>query len=229
MKKNVFITGTSRGLGYALAREFALNGFKVYAIVTSESGRKKMNELDFENIIPIISDVSDNKVIDDIKKIVKNEKIHLVINNAGDCQKPEKFIDTDIDGIEKSFQIHVMGAIRVVKALFQNLDKNASIINMSSRFGSIKKIASGELDHIPCSYAYRIAKGSQTMFTQCLAREFDGTDIKVCSLHPGKLKTEMAAPDADHEPEEAAARIFELKDKIQNGKFYSLFEGEFEI
>jgi NAD(P)-dependent dehydrogenase (short-subunit alcohol dehydrogenase family) len=229
MSKNILITGTSRGLGFCLAKKFASCGWNVFCIVKTEEGKKNMESLGYENIFTIVSDVTKDNLINDIKNTIKNEKIHLVVNNAGEAQKPEKFIDSDLEGIERNFQIHVLGAIRVIKAVYFNLDENASIINLSSRFGSIKKIASGELDHIPCAYSYRIAKGAQTMFTQCFAREVKKTGIKICSLHPGKLKTKMAAPDADHEPEEAAEKIFELKDKIENGKFYSLFEGEFEI
>lgn len=229
MQKNIVITGTSRGLGLELAKKFASEEWKVFCVVKDKSGQKIMESLNSDNIVSIVSDVTDDKVMKDIKETVKDEKIHLVINNAGEAQKPQSFINSDIEGIERNFQIHVLGAVRIIKALYSNLDENASIINLSSRFGSIKKIASGELDHIPCSYSYRIAKGAQTMFTQCLAREIKDTGIKICSLHPGKLKTKMAAPDADHEPEEAAEKIFELKDRIENGKFYSLFEKEFEI
>ena len=100
------------------------------------------------------------------------------------------------------------------------------IIYISSRFGSIRKIFSGEFDDITCSYAYRISKAAQNMLTQCISREYRDSGVKVCAFHPGKLKTASASSDADKEPEEAARKLIRLIDKIENGKYYSLFEGE---
>jgi NAD(P)-dependent dehydrogenase (short-subunit alcohol dehydrogenase family) len=230
MDKNLFITGTSKGLGYAVTREFVSRGWKVYCIIKDKKDIETMKNIDKDNVFPIVSDVTKDTVKKDIEKVLnKNIKIDLLINNAGEAEKPLPFLQSDIEGIKRNLDIHCIGAARVTQAVLDQMEENSSIINISSRFGSVKKIASGELDHIPCSYSYKIAKGAQTMFTQCLSRELKDTNIKVCSLHPGKLKTALAAPDADHEPEEAAAEIFKIKDKIENGKFYSLFEGEFEV
>ena len=54
------------------------------------------------------------------------------------------------------------------------------------------------------------------------------SSVKICAIHPGKLKTAKAASDADREPHEAAIRLINLIDKIESGKYYSLFEGEIE-
>ena len=82
------------------------------------------------------------------------------------------------------------------------------IINVSSRFGSISKVFSGELDNIDCSYSYSIAKAAQNMLTQYMCRECKDSSIRICSIHPGRLKTDSASMDADRTQEEASEMVF---------------------
>ena len=66
----------------------------------------------------------------------------------------------------------------------------------------------------------------QNILTQCLSRELDPSGLIICALHPGKLKTDTAASDAGGEPQEAAEELIKMVDRLENGKFCGLFEGE---
>ena len=120
--------------------------------------------------------------------------------------------------------VHCLGALRVTQAMMPFMMNDGIIINISSRFGSISKISTGELDNVACSYSYRIAKAAQNMLTQCMCREFKDSGIRICSVHPGRLRTDSASVDADRTPEEAAEILFEKIKSIEHGRFYSLFE-----
>ena len=61
-----------------------------------------------------------------------------------------------------------------------------------------------------------------------MCREFKDSGLKICSIHLGQLKTDSASVDADKTPEEATAILFEMLDRIENGKFFNLFEGTIE-
>ncbi|HPQ44294.1 MAG TPA: SDR family NAD(P)-dependent oxidoreductase [Syntrophales bacterium] len=229
MNKTVFITGTSRGFGYALVEQFLTQGWMVYCLVRNDEDANKMVQMNSSRCIPIISDVtSDNLQSDIASSLSSSTTIDVLINNAGagSCAKP--FTETLVNDVRKLLDIHCLGALRVTQAIIPYINNDGVIINISSRFGSITKTASGELDNISCSYSYRIAKAAQNMFSLCLSREYKNRTIKVCSIHPGKLKTASASPDADREPREAAETLLSLLSKIENGKFYSLFEGEFD-
>lgn len=124
--------------------------------------------------------------------------------------------------------VHCLGALRVTQAVMPFVLDDGIIINVSSRFGSISKVSSGEFENVACSYSYRIAKAAQNMLTQCMCSEFKDSSIRIFSIHPGRLKTDSASMDADRTPEEAAEMLFKKLKSIEHGRFYSLFEGMIE-
>jgi NAD(P)-dependent dehydrogenase (short-subunit alcohol dehydrogenase family) len=81
--------------------------------------------------------------------------------------------------------------------------------------GSITRQGNGTYKNITVSYSYRIAKASQNMLTNCFRKEFKDK-IKFLSIHPGKMKTEIAQTDADVEPKEIAYKFLEF---YENKKF----------
>ncbi len=227
MNRTAFITGTSRGLGYALVEQFLSQDWFVYCLVRKNEDATKIAEMNSAYCIPIVSDVTSDKMQSDIASSLSNSTtIDVLINNAGAGSSAKPFAETLVDDVSNLLDIHCLGALRVTQAIIPFIRNDGIIINISSRFGSITKTASGELDNISCSYSYRIAKAAQNMFSQCLSREYNNSNIKVCSIHPGKLKTASASLDADREPSEAAENLLSLLSKIENGKFYSLFKGE---
>lgn len=228
-KKSVLITGSGRGFGLALVEAFLKAGWEVYALVRKHDDASNLKDASPQQCVPIISDVTSETVRIDIEKALGHcGRLDVLINNAGIGGSAISFRTTSAAEVAVLVDVHCLGALRVVQAALPYMKSRGKIINISSRFGSISKVASGELDDIPCSYAYRIAKAAQNMLTQCISRELRQSGIKICAVHPGKLKTDNASSDADREPQEAANKLIELIDRLENGKFYSLFEGEFE-
>lgn len=178
---------------------------------------------------PILSDITSNTVKTSIQEaLMPFGKIDVLINNAGIGGNSAILTETTAAEVLSLIDVHCLGALRVSQAVLPYMNKEGTIVNISSRFGSITKISTGQLDHISCSYSYRIAKAAQNMLTQCMCREFKDTELKVCSIHPGRLKTDTASVDADKTPEEAAEVLFEKLKSVEHGKFYSLFEGTIE-
>lgn len=67
------------------------------------------------------------------------------------------------------------------------------------------------------SYSYRIAKAAQNMLTLCLQQELENKGIGVTAIHPGKLKTEIGAFDANLTPAEGAQNIYEWVIELNEG------------
>lgn len=103
-----------------------------------------------------------------------------------------------------------------MKAVKDNLLKAQEpiVLNLNSRLGSITRQSTGVYENITVSYSYRIAKASQNMLTNCLRKEFRDK-VRFISIHPGKMKTDIAQIDADIEPRVVADRIINF---YENGK-----------
>jgi NAD(P)-dependent dehydrogenase (short-subunit alcohol dehydrogenase family) len=84
-----------------------------------------------------------------------------------------------------------------------------AVVNVSSRFGSIALTEQGQFRGL---YAYAVAKSAQNMLSACLRQELGREGIRVFAVHPGRLKTAVAAADADTEPRAAAERLADWVD-----------------
>lgn len=226
MENSVFITGASRGLGYSLVEKFLCEGWKVYCTVRTQTDADKLLQKSPTFCFPIITDVTSENVKSDITSVLPEfTKVDVLINNAGAGSNWKEFEDISISDVKMLLDVHCLGAMRVTQSLISHLRETALIINISSRFGSVSKIDSGELDYIKCSYSYKIAKSAQNMFTLSLSKEFNNTSRRICSIHPGKLKTDSASKDADRKPNEAADELYSNMNNFENGQFYELFQG----
>jgi NAD(P)-dependent dehydrogenase (short-subunit alcohol dehydrogenase family) len=227
--KTVFITGASRGLGFALTQKFISKHWAVVSLVRRKKDAARLKEIGCGHCFSILSDVTIDDVQASMQGLLKSfGNIDVLINNAGTGGNSDTFAQTTADEVRSLLNIHCLGVLRVTQAVLPFMNKDGTIINISSRFGSITKIETGQLDDISCSYSYRISKAAQNMLTQCMCREFKNSKMKICSIHPSRLQTDSASTDADRTPGEAAEILYEKLKNIEHGKFYSLFNGTIE-
>ena len=226
-KMHVLITGGNRGLGFALVNVFLKEGHDVMTIVRSDSA-KKMVEKNSPQCVPLLADITNYSELIELEYL-KNNKIDVLINNAGKGSSGTSVTDTAPDEIEKQFMVHCLGVFNVAKASYSALakSKNPIIVNISSRLGSMPKNALGEFEGKGFSYGYRIGKCAQNMLTQCLSQDLGPKGFKVCALHPGRLLTSSGASDAHMMPHESAQKIYNLliENKIANGGYYCVETG----
>ncbi|MEL6812789.1 MAG: SDR family NAD(P)-dependent oxidoreductase [Bacteroidota bacterium] len=215
--KTILITGMNRGLGKELFNLLIAKGYLVFGVLRNEEVATRLAKELPENGRIILCDLSSDECIPSIRAVVKDTPIDLLINNAGIAGSSFRIDDTQSQEIQALFNVHCLGAFRTVKAVRTNLTRaeNPSVLNLNSRFGSITRQSEGTYGNIAVSYSYRIAKAAQNMLTNCLRDEFRGR-IKFISLHPGKMKTQIAQIDADTEPEMVAAKILQY---YENGTF----------
>jgi NAD(P)-dependent dehydrogenase (short-subunit alcohol dehydrogenase family) len=218
----VLITGAGRGLGYVMADYFLSQGWRVYALVRSQDDVARLQTLGADTIL---ADVGQDTVKSAIATKIK-QPLAVVINNAGVGGDGKPILETEVNDFANAMNINCFGALRVTQAVLPLLTDTGLIMNLSSRFGSLSRVAAGEFDDIACSYSYHVAKAAQNMLTLCVSRAYRDSGIRVCAVHPGKIRTEFASADADREPIEAAEKLYKLIDTAVGGKFYSLFEGE---
>ncbi|AJS58808.1 SDR family NAD(P)-dependent oxidoreductase [Paenibacillus sp. IHBB 10380] len=211
--ESILITGANRGLGLELLKVFNSNAFFTFPVVRTEESAETIRAQFPYNCRPIVADLSEDKSINSIKLILENstESLDVVINNAG-ISGSEYLIETlGTAEVNNLFNIHCLGPIRTVQACLPQLKRsnNPRIINVSSRLGSLTRMASGEFKDRGFSYSYRMAKAAQNMFTICLGQEVKRFNITVCAIHPGELLTRGRSTDANTDPSIAAENIYE--------------------
>ncbi|WP_018628533.1 SDR family NAD(P)-dependent oxidoreductase [Niabella aurantiaca] len=205
---SVLITGVSKGLGNELFHQFTERDYYVFGVTRPNESTFNFTGSKLNNYKIIQADLTEEQSIRIMKDAIQSHPIDLIINNAGTGGVANHLEHIHTKELSDLFNIHCLGALRVVQAVLKNLlaAQKPIVININSRLGSIKEQSRKTFRHLEVSYAYRIAKASQNMLTNCLRNEFENR-IQFISLNPGKMKTGIAQVDADLEPSLVAAEI----------------------
>ena len=198
--KVVVITGSSKGIGKAIAKEFAKSG---YSLVLNARNKDELeqttNELTKEikgnntRISFIVGDISQEqtckKLIDEA--VNKFGRIDVLVNNAGIGGTSKKIIELDLNDWDEVIDINLKGAFlctrEALRYMLENSKKsisnnNYSIINISSVHESIPQ---------PESVPYAVSKGGMMMLTKNVAFEVADKGIRVNGIAPGAIATDM--------------------------------------
>ena len=215
----VLITGATRGLGRALALQYATAGWRVIACgrraPTSENG-----------IVPETLDVADPASITDLARRFDGVPIDVLINNAGIRGDTGGLQTLEAGDFLDVMRINTLGPLLVTRALLPNLisGKRKIVANISSRAGSM---AEGTLDDDDGDYAYRCSKAALNMATVKLAQDLRADGVAVLSLHPGWVKTDMGGEEAVIQVADSAAGLRGIIDRAtlaDTGSFHA-FDG----
>jgi NAD(P)-dependent dehydrogenase (short-subunit alcohol dehydrogenase family) len=224
---SVLITGASRGFGRELAGVYARRGWTIFPLVRDPGAAKAW--AGSERCHPICADVGSPWVEDAIAGALAARQggLDLLVNNAGPIYKRRWLPETPAEDVEELLRVHCVGALRCTRAALPFLRKAPTpmVVNVTSRFGSIARCANGDFRGL---YSYSIAKCAQNMLTVCLDRELRKEGIRVWAVHPGRLKTDVAASDADVDPAVAAERLADWLNAVDRNAdcfLYDLMEG----
>lgn len=191
----VLITGGTRGIGYATAREFAKAGAKVAITSRSlESAQAAAAEIEAETsgeVLGIEAHVADADAATSACKQVAERfgAIDVLVNNAGTNPAFGPLIEQSHEALEKTFQVNTLAPIAWAReAVAHGLGKGsepgriASIINVSSI---------GALTVEPGLGAYNASKAALLHMTRQMACEL-GPAIRVNSVSPGIVRTKLS-------------------------------------
>lgn len=191
MSKNVLITGGSGGIGSAVARLFAKNGYSVGITYNTDkkSAKSLCDELSKEGLVCgcFKCDVS---VREEVEALFRDfhERIgcvDILINNAGIAQQ-KLFLDITCEEWNRMFAINVTGVFNMCQlALCDMLKaKKGSIVNVSSIWG---------VKGASCEAHYSAAKAAVVSLTESLSKEYGPSGIRVNCVAPGVTDTKMNA------------------------------------
>lgn len=189
MEKIAIVTGASRGIGREIAKQLAARGIKVIANYNkSEEEAKKLKEELQKNGLNIEIFKADVSKREEGHKLVeyaiqKYGKIDILINNAG-ISEYKIFTDETDEDWNRVINTNLYSAFMMSQEVTQNMvhNKSGCIINISSIWGQI----GASLEVI-----YSISKAGMDGLTKSLAKELGPSNIRVNSIAPGIINTEM--------------------------------------
>ncbi|MFY7671534.1 SDR family NAD(P)-dependent oxidoreductase [Tenacibaculum sp. MEBiC06402] len=183
MKKNIVITGTSRGIGFELAQQFAEAGHQVIALSRNS---KPLEKVSHNNILPISTDLMNEASLQQAASVIieKFGHVDILINNAGMLvNKPfEKLTSEDF---LKVYQVNVFAVAQLTQKLVPHMTSGSHVITISS-MGGIQ----GSMK-FPGLAAYSSAKGAVITLSELLAEEYKEKGIAFNVLALGAVQTEM--------------------------------------
>lgn len=210
-KRNVLITGASRGIGKAIALLFAEKGFRVFinctrSISALEKVKEEIDLMDTSESHLVIGDVGNP---DDVAKMFAKinrhcDGIDILINNAG-ISYIGLLTDMTTDEWNTLLQTNLSSAFYCAKEVIPHMvsQKSGKIIQISSIWGSVGA---------SCEVAYSAAKSGLHGFTKALAKELAPSNIQVNAIACGAIDTVM---NQQLDKEERLA----LEDEIPAGRF----------
>lgn len=181
----VLVTGASRGIGREITINLARNGHKVIANYNKSEEQAIRLENENTNIDIFKADVSKRQevklMIDYIIK--KYGKIDALINNAG-ISANKLFTDVTDEMWQKTINANLYSAFCVTQEVLPNMihNKNGCIINISSVWGIVGA---------SCETVYAITKAGLDAMTKSLAKELGPSNIRINSIAPGIIDTDM--------------------------------------
>lgn len=189
MGKVAIVTGGSRGIGKAIVEALARKNIKVIANYhqSEEKAKRLKEELEKENILIDIfkADVSERgQVKAMVDYTIKTYgRIDILINNAGIDQE-KMFQDITDDDWDKIVKVNLYSVFCTTQEVIKYMlnQKNGCIINISSIYG----INGGS-----CAVAYSATKAGIDGMTKALAKELGPSNIRVNSIAPGYIDTDM--------------------------------------
>ena len=222
MSHTVFITGTTRGIGLALVRQFLEAGSKVFATARhpKSNALQSLKAAHGDELQLLTLDVTNSTEIQAAVTSLAGQPVNLLINNAGLYQSRAD----DVESLAaqtwlQEFHVNAIAPFMVTRALRGNLAAadDALVAMISSKMGSMSDNTSGG------AYSYRSSKAALNAVTVCLAQDLVGDGTRVVALHPGWVQTDMGGANAPVDASQSASGLRKVMigiDETQNGGFF---------
>jgi len=196
--KNVVITGSTRGIGHGLAREFLKRGCRV--IITGrnqpqidEQVGELSREFDSNNVAGISCEVTSFESLSALWAFATSTfgSVDIWINNAGMSIKRANLCDQDPDDVEAIVATNLTGMLLANKVAITGMKQQGSgqVWNMEG-FGSSGQTAPGMA-------SYGATKRAVSYLIKSLQKEIKDTGVQVCTLSPGIVVTDLLVGDYD--------------------------------
>lgn len=175
MTQVAVITGTTRGLGHSTAGLLLDNAYQVIGLSRSPA------TIIHKNYTHLQVDISSQTAVESVFDCLQSVKVNLLVNNSA-IFTAKSFEETSIDDIADMIDINLKGTLWVTKYALPLMQENSRIIFVNSVSG---------LEELTSQSVYCATKHGLTAFAGVLGRELRPKNIKVTSIHPGGINTDL--------------------------------------
>ena len=224
MAAAILITGANRGLGFEFARQYAADGWRVFAACRNPATASELRRLAQDRggrLNVVAMDVTDAESVKNAATQLKDVAIDVLINSAGIAGVPgQKTGNVDYESWAHVFDVNTMGPLRVLESFSDHIagSERRLVVTITSGMGSLADNTSGG------SIAYRSSKAAVNMVMRSAAIDLAPRGITCVLVNPGWVRTDMGGPKAPLSPQEsvtAMRRLIETFGPNQSGKFYN--------
>jgi NAD(P)-dependent dehydrogenase (short-subunit alcohol dehydrogenase family) len=202
------VTGANRGIGFEVCRQLARSGNKVILTARSaDAGQRAAASLRREGLDVVFHplDVTDAQSVTAARQFVEREfgRLDILVNNAGvDLDDGVSVFDVSPGLVQQTFDTNTIGPLRMCQALVPLMRQQnyGRVVNVSSGSGQLTGMGG-------YTAAYAMSKTALNALTCIVADEVSAYNIKVNSVCPGWVRTDMGGPNAPRSVEQGADGI----------------------
>lgn len=210
----VLITGANRGIGLEMTKLYAAAGHRVLACCRAPARADKLAAVaaQHEGVRPLGVEITSGASVAALRQTVGEQPIDVLLNNAGapgPAPQNQSLANMDYDGWLEAFNVNTLAPLRVLQAFRGNLaaGTNPRAVTITSQMGALG------LDMV-AMYAYCTSKAAVNKLMRLASFELKKEGITVALIHPGWVRTDMGGPQAQISPEESAAGIVSVIEKL---------------
>ena len=217
-RKIAIVTGGNRGIGFETCRQLSQLGIQV--ILTSRDDGKGFSAVDSLRAVGLDVefhklDVTDSISVTHLKEFIQKNyhKLDILVNNAGIFLDSGKSVfDVPLEEIHATLETNFYGPLNLCRTFVPLMRENGygRIVNVSSSMGSIASMGGR-------SAAYKISKVALNALTRIMADEVRSEDIKINTMSPGWVRTDMGGLNAPRSLAEGADTIVWLATLSEDG------------
>jgi NAD(P)-dependent dehydrogenase (short-subunit alcohol dehydrogenase family) len=205
-RKRVFITGTSRGIGLELVRQYAREGYDVIATCRRPDEATQLREVaDASDSITVYKlNVASEPELEVLAATLEGVPIDILIGNAaGFGGTRSHFPDLDWAAWRRVIEVNLIGAIRIAVCLWRNVAASTErkIVFVSSRAGLPREATPGR------SYIYGSSKAALNSAARCLALDLAPEGVITALVNPGHVQTGIGGAEAPMTAAESVTKV----------------------
>lgn len=217
--KIALITGANRGIGLETTRQLANLGMEVILTSRNEArGKQAADSLQKERLKLYYHtlDVADLASVLQLKDFVTSRfgRLDVLINNAAVyLDESESILEIDPQIFQTTLHTNVFGPFHTCHEFLPLMEQNGygRVVNVSSGYGALRTLDSPKVG------SYKLSKAALNGLTRLMAAAVDPNKVKVNSVDPGWVHTDMGGPSAPRSPQQAAEDIVWLATLPENG------------
>jgi NAD(P)-dependent dehydrogenase (short-subunit alcohol dehydrogenase family) len=198
----VLVTGSNRGIGLEMARQYARDGYDVIATCRDPEAATELREIDGVTVRRL--DVTLQTDLADVVAGLDGAPIDILVGNAATFGGTRsRFGDVDFAAWQAAFDVNVIGAIRVATSMWANVaaSEQRKIVFLSSRAGLPREATPNR------SYIYTSTKAALNTAVRCLALDLAGNDVIAALLNPGHVQTRLGGMNAPMTPADSVTKM----------------------